>query len=191
MKIQFKILAIALLSGLLATPALAQEYDGGRPYVALNVGKGIINKGCAAGLANCTDNKAYAYFATYGFQFTPNWALEANYGKAGYISSQYVGIMALTLSVSGVATVHMSDALAAFAKLGLTYGDFRANAPVPAPYSLNPSGYSPSGGVGLQFDFTPHLSLRVQGDYLGSYGVLAGAPRVQMVAGTAGLMWTY
>lgn len=191
MKIQFKILAATLLSGLLATPAFAQEYDGGRPYVALNVGRGIINKGCAAGLVNCTDNKAYAYFATYGFQFTPNWALEASYGKAGSVSSTNLGIMALTLGVSGVATVHMSDTLAVFAKAGLTCGDFRVSGTVPAAYTVNPSGYSPSGGVGIQFDFTPHLSLRVQGDYLGAYGVLAGAPRVKMVAGTAGLMWAY
>ena len=194
MKIQFKILAVALVAGLIAAPAFADDYDedeGGGAYVALSIGHGIINHGCAAGLANCYDNRATAYFATFGYQFTPMWALEANYGRAGYISSATSDILLLTLSVSGVATVHMTDSLAAFAKAGVTYGDFRASSPTAVPYNINPSGYSPSGGVGLRFNFTPHLSLRLEGDYLGSYSALAGAPQMHIVAGTAGLMWQY
>jgi hypothetical protein len=194
MKIQFKILAVALLSGVLAAPAFADDYDGsdndGGAYVALNVGKGAIYPGCNTGFSNCKSYNQNVYFATYGYQYTPRWALELNYGKGGYISAA-PSILALTLTGSAVGTVNLGDTLSVFAKVGLTYGDFRANGTIPAGYIFNPSGVSPSGGIGLQFNFTPHLSARVQGDFFGRYTVLTNAAKMNIVAATAGLMWRY
>jgi Outer membrane protein beta-barrel domain len=198
MKIHFRILAIALLSGLLSAPAFALEgeeafadmHSGPGPYVALNMGKGVMSPACNAGFANCQTYLANVYFATYGFDYTPMWALEATYGKIGNISASPM-IEALGLSVEGVGTLHLGDTLAVFAKAGAAYGDFRINGTVPAGYIFHPSGVSPAGGIGLRFNFTPHLSMRVQGDYWGSYGVLSGAKKMNIVTTTIGLMWRY
>ncbi len=192
MKIHFKILAMALLSGLLATSALAydDDRDEGAPYIALNVGKGAIYPGCNNGFANCMDYNQNVYFATFGYQYTPMWALEGNWGKTGFISGT-PSIFMMGFSGSAVGTLHLGDTLAAFAKVGVTYGDFRTNGPIPAAYVFNPAGYSPSGGIGLQLDFTPHLSMRVQGDFWGRYTVLTNAKKMNIVTATAGLMWRY
>ncbi len=198
MKIHFKILAMALLSGLLAAPAYALEgeevfadqHSGPGPYVALTVGKGAIYPGCVAGFANCQDYNQNVYFATYGYEFTPMWGLEAAYGKMGYISAT-PSIMALGLSVEGIGTLRLGDTLAVYAKAGAAYGDFRSNAPIPAAYVFNPAGYSPAGGIGLRINFTPHLAMRVQGDYWGSYTVLTNAKKMNIVTTTVGLMWRY
>jgi hypothetical protein len=197
MKIHFKILAVTALSVLLAAPALADDEDafaeqhsGPGPYIALALGKGAIYPGCNTGFTNCQAYNQNVYFATYGFQYTPTWGLEANYGKGGYISGT-PAILALTLSVSGVGTIHLGDSLSVFAKAGVTYGDFRANGPIPAGYILNPSGISPSGGVGILLNFSRHLSMRVSGDYLGSYSVLTNAKKMNVVATTVGLQWRY
>lgn len=194
MNIQFKILTVALLTGLLAAPAFADDLsddaEGSGPYVALNVGKGAMYPACVSGFANCQSYNQNIYFATYGFQYTPRWALELNYGKGGHIAADNgMGILALVLSGSAVGTLHLGDTLAAFAKVGVSYGDFRGYAP--AIYKLNNGGVSPSGAIGLEFNFTPHLSARVEGDFFGSYNVLIGAKKMNIMGATAGLMWRY
>lgn len=198
MKIHFKIFAVALLAGLVAAPACAVEgeeafadqHSGPGPYLALNMGKSAITSGCNAGFANCTARNQTVYFGTFGYDYTPSLALEANWGKIGFISAT-PNINMMGVSVQGVGTVHLGDFLGVYVKAGVAYGDFRTDGPIPAPYSLNPSGYSPSGGVGLRLNFTPHLAMRIQGDYWGSYNVLANAKKMNIVTSTIGLMWRY
>ncbi len=192
MKIHFKVLAMALLAVLFSSPAFALDDDREEdaPYVALNVGKGIIYPGCNTGFSNCMAYNQNVYFATYGYQYTRMWALEASWGKVGYVSAT-PSIYVMGFSASAVGTVHLGDTLAVFAKAGVTYGDFRTSGPIPAIYVFNPAGYSPSGGIGLELDFTPHLAMRVQGDFWGRYTVLTNASKMNIVTATAGLMWRY
>ncbi len=177
-----------ILAFLCILPASAMADDEG-VYIALNVGKGSLLHGCGgqAGVVSpCSDNKAHSYFATYGYQYTPMWGLEANYGKVGNAGA----LLALALTFEGVATLHMGDFLSVFVKAGVAYADFRQTISPPVLNAIS-SGYSPAGGAGLQFDFTPKLAMRVQADYFGSYSIVTGAPKVHMLTATAGLMAKY
>ncbi len=178
----------ALLAVLCCVPALALADDDEGAYVALNVGRGNFLHGCSSPgvVANCTDNRGYAYFATYGYQYTSMWGLEANYGKMGNFSN----VRALGLAVEGVATLRMGDVFAVFVKAGLGYMDFHEDIPNTV-VKFNQSGYSPAGGAGLQFDFTPKLAMRVQADYFGGYTPYDGSPKVNAMVTSAGLMVKY
>lgn len=179
-----------LLAFLSCLPAAAMAQDEGA-YVALNLGRGEMLHACSSpGIgAPCTDNKAYAYFATYGYQYTPMWGLEANYGKMGYTNSGGYSLLALGLTLEAVATLRMGDTFSVFARGGIAYADFRQNGFPPVPATL--SGTSPAGGIGLQIDFNPKLAMRAQADYFGGYTVFPGASKIQLLTGSVGMMVKY
>ncbi len=188
---------LALIALLFAAPAFAeyQEEEGG-PYVALNVGQAVAFKDCnPPGIATTcsTDRNVHAYFAAFGYQYSPFWALEASYGKIGYISSAGYGIMPLGLSVSGVFNLNVVEEFGIYVKVGATYVSFHQDSPPPAtvtaPFIANGTGLS--GGVGIRYAINPKLDFVVQGDYFGSYSVYLGTSRVRLFAGTIGFRAKY
>ncbi len=196
MKIHYKILSALLSAFLFAAPAFADRDGDDGAYVALNVGPAVVFKDCnPPGVAtSCsTDRKVHAYFAAFGYQYSPFWALEASYGKIGYISSGGYGIMPLGLSVSGVLNLNVIEEFGLYVKVGATYVNFHQDNPPPAtvtaPFLTN--GTSLSGGVGLRYALTPKLDLLIQGDYFGSYTVYTGTTKVRMFAGTIGFRAKY
>lgn len=191
MTIRHKTWAVAAALLLFTMPALARDDDGdGGPYLALNVGQSIIFDDCAPpGMpSSCAMNrKTHAYFGTFGYQYTPMLALEASYGKVGYLSSYMV--MPLGLSVQAVATVDMGDIFSVFAKAGATYMSLRNDGVPSAAFRSN--GTSLTGGVGIRIPVNAKLSFVVQGDYFGSYTIFEGMPQARLMAATIGLMQRY
>ncbi len=198
MKILYKILSVAAAALLFAAPAFAayQEGEGG-PYVALNVGQAVVFNDCnPPGVAtSCTtDRHVHAYFAAFGYQYSPFWALEASYGKIGYITSAGYGVMPLGLSVSGVFNLNVIDEFGLYVKVGATYVNFHQDNPpaaplVTPPFIQNATGLS--GGVGLRYAINPKLDFLIQGDYFGSYAVYDGATKVRLFTGTIGFRAKY
>jgi len=190
MTIRFIALLLAFLC-CLPVSALADDEEGA--YIVFNVGKSSVLHGCSnPGVgANCAASKGYAYFATYGYQYTPMWGLEASFGKSGSVVADGYSLRALSLTVEAVATLRMSDVFAVFGKAGLAYTDFNTGTSIISPVPLTSSGYSPAGGIGLQFDFTPKLALRVQADYFGGYTLYSGSPKANLLVNSIGLMTKY
>lgn len=190
MAIRYKAWALALFCCSLAASAMADDDEGA--YVALNVGRGSLFSACKSPVAgpSCVDNRGFAYFATYGYQYTPMWGLEASYGKLGSATSTGWDLRAFGLSVAAVATLHMGDFVSVFARAGLVRTEFKIDI-TPATIAPLSAANSPIAGVGLQFDFTPKLALRVQADYFGAYTIYSGAPRVRILANSFALMSKY
>jgi opacity protein-like surface antigen len=190
MTIQHKTWALALITCMLAAPALADDSD--TAYVAFNLGRGTLLHGCSSPAVggSCWDNKGDAYFFTYGYQYTPMWGLEANFGKTGNVSSTGGGLQAVSLTVEAVATLPMSENFSVFVKGGIGYTNFTPNAIGPA-FKFTPSATSPAGGAGLQYYFTPKLALLLQADYFGGYSPIGGAPRVNILVNSIGLKVRY
>lgn len=191
MTIRFVALLLALLCCLPASAPAADDEEGA--YLVLNVGKASVLHGCSnPGVgANCAANKGFAYFATYGYQYTPMWGLEANFGKSGSVVADGYSLRALSLTVEAVVTLRMSDTFAVFGKAGMAYTDFNTGTSIISPVPLKTSGYSPAGGIGLQFDFTPKLALRAQADYFGAYTLYSGSPKATLLVSSIGLMTKY
>ncbi len=194
MKTYYKSWILALSASLFAAPAFAVDEEG--PYVSLNVGQAVVFKDCnPPGIAtSCsTDRNVHAYFAAFGYQYSPFWALEASYGKIGYISSAGYGVMPLGLSVSGVFNLNVIDEFGIFVKVGATYVSFHQDAVTntAADNLFRSNGTGLSGGVGIRYAINPKLDFVVQGDYFGSYTVYTGTSRVRMFAGTIGFKAKY
>lgn len=192
-KLWVLVLLCFLPASALAASSMADVSDEGA-YVALNVGRATMMQGCKAPVgvvgASCVDSKAYGYFATFGYQYTSMWGLEVNYGKIGNVSSTGYYLRTAGLSLSAVASLHMTDAFAVFAKAGATYADFRQDPPATAIMPTS-SGYSPSGGIGVELDVSPKLALRAQADYFGGYTIYTGSPKVHILVNSVGMVVKY
>jgi len=177
MAIRTKALALALLCCFSAS-AIADDDDEGA-YVAINGGK------ASAGASG------HSYFATIGYQYTSNWALEASYGKLGYVGTPGYGGNALGVSATAVATLHVGNDFAVFVKGGVVNTDFGQGATGSAGTPILTNATRLAAGAGLQYDFAPKISVRAQSDYFGSYTLYSGAPTRRILATTLGLVFKY
>ncbi len=92
------IVATALCTGLMATPAFAQMYMG-------------------AGVGSAkTDTNETSYKLFGGFQFNPTWGLEVGYTDLG----KYRGANFEAASLAGTGTVAINDSWSLLGKLGAT-----------------------------------------------------------------------
>ena len=207
MAILYKAWALALTCCLLASTAMAE--DEGSAYVFISAGQSYAANACQSawipylasyGGSNSCNSKSIAYRAGYGYQFTPTWGLEINYGQFGYASSDgYVNfpapptnigpanyswqLKATGLALQGTATVHMGDVLSIIGKFGFARVEFDErmyawNLNVPAGYSnyyytpaINTARNAPALGGGIQLDVSPHASMRIMVETFGSHDI--------------------
>lgn len=141
-------LAIALSAMIVAPlPVLAQNgwYAGG------GIGKSELDDWCGG----CDDSDT-AYKLTLGYQFAPNFAVEAAYHDFGDFSARgRRNEEATALSASGVGRLPLNNQFALFAKAGLgmvdTRGDDSINLLV---------------GLGASYQVMPALELRIEYEML-------------------------
>ena len=221
MATHYKIWILALTSSLIAAPALAYDDDLGEsegPYL-------FVTAGGNSGLHLCASpnqpNPATCHSLTVGFrgglgyQYTPMWGLEVNYGSFGRAysdgfanfgapvgSGNYAWEMkAQGMAIQGVATLHMGDDLAVFGKFGLArveYDEFLGIASQATGnwVLINPvhaAKNTAALGAGIRYDVTPHGTIFVIYENFGSYNVynLPVQYTVSLNMVSAGLMYRY
>ncbi|MCK9202395.1 MAG: OmpA family protein [Gallionella sp.] len=128
------------------------------------------------------DNTNIAFKLLGGYQFNKNFALEAGYfnlGEFGYTATTVPPALAGTLSgkiklqglnLDAVGMLPLDDKFSVFGRLGLQYAQakdtFSSTGVVAAPADPNPSknALNYKAGLGVQYDFTQALGMRVEAE---------------------------
>ena len=171
------LVAVAMLAAAIATPAFSQAYIG------VGVGSsqssnvdGMVVPGIALSGGNTSKGSTKIYG---GYQFTPNWGVEAQYSDLGnrnlalngsggvlpigsFKSSQY--------SLAGTGTFPLNESFSLLGKLG-----FSTNS---SAVAINALGISASAsqnrtdlilGVGVSYKITPKLAVRLEYEDFGKF----------------------
>jgi len=180
--------ACAVAAAFLAAPAFAQGYVGFG--VGSSSTNGINVPGLNGGNASKGLVKVYG-----GFQFSPNWGVEAQYSDLGNrdltnAANVRVGdCKASQFSISGTGTLPLSSAFSLLGKLGISANSVKGSAGVGASNST-----SALIGVGVAYKFTPALSARLEYEdfgKLGNYNNLAGTGSVKGNAYSISLKYAF
>ncbi|MES2481794.1 MAG: OmpA family protein [Pseudomonadota bacterium] len=183
------LLSVAALALLGASAALAQDTTGW--YAGGNIGRtratiddaritqGLLGQGLATtGIDDRESDNGYKLFG--GYQFTPNVGLELGYfdlGKFGYTArTAPAGSLSGEMRVKGwnadlVGTLPLAGKLSALGRVGVTSvrseDRFSSTGAAGVPYAnANPNQRSTGVkyGVGLMYDFSERLALRLEGE---------------------------
>lgn len=168
------ILVSALAASGMTMPAAAQWYAGG----GLGVANGSLGGSSGALALAARDSRSTSFKLLGGYQFTPNWGLEmqfADLGRFGYsaCSGAVCGSGSAALrqwSMAAVGSLPLSNNYYLMAKLGATRnqvrgGDFCAGAVCAAGAGGSRSDLI--SGIGLGYNFSPRVSLRLEYENFG------------------------
>jgi OOP family OmpA-OmpF porin len=181
-------LGVAALAGLAALPAVAQDKTGW--YLGGNLGRtgaSIDDNRIRSGLAgqglttqSIDDRDTDRGYKLYGgYQFHPNFAVEAGYfdlGRFGYTArttptgtlSGDVRFKGVNLDLVGLWPI--TDKFSALARVGVTSerarGNFSASGAVVLPFAATTSERATNikFGAGVMYDFTPSLGVRLEAE---------------------------
>lgn len=166
--------ACAIAAAFIATSASAQVYMGGgfgsSSVSGVDGSQGIAPNAVTGGNANKTSTKIYA-----GYQFTPNWAAEAQYGAlggrnlsvrtpAGVVVPLGGSYNASQFSVAAVGTLPLSSSFSVLGKLGVSSNALKLSFPGTTDRGTTSSLMM---GVGVAYNFTPAASVRVEYENFG------------------------
>ena len=154
---------IGVAAALLALPAAAQTAMSGF-YVGAGVGQSKAKDWCALGGFDSCDDKKTAWKIFGGYQFTPNFAVDAGYTKLGKFTASFgpetEEAKVTAWEASLLAGAPLVGGLSIFARLGLyrasvedvdnLFGTFK--------HDNNDFTY----GLGLGYDFTRNLGVRAE-----------------------------
>ncbi len=153
-----KTLAAALLSITVATPAFAESGF----YIGGTLGRaGISNFGAAL-----TKSSDTVYGGLVGYQFNPNFGLEAQYTGAGKFSTATMSGKSDIFTLDAVGTVPLADNFSLYGKLGMGSSKSKIS-----DSTLTYQGVSRTAatyGLGVQYAATPELGIRFGWDRYGS-----------------------
>ncbi|MES2412807.1 MAG: outer membrane beta-barrel protein [Pseudomonadota bacterium] len=159
-----------------AAPAFAQGYVGlgfGSSKIT-GVDGNIVGAGIPAGTVFSGGNTSKGLVKIYGgFQFTPNWGVELQYsdlGNRGVVATSAAGAVLVSgsykasqYSIAGTGTLPLSAGFSLFGKLGVTSnkGNLSVNG---GGVTANSTGSQSSllAGVGVKYNITPALALRLE-----------------------------
>jgi OOP family OmpA-OmpF porin len=191
-------LAGAIAAAFVAMPASAQWYVGG------GVGSSKVTgaDGTAPTIPPLTltgaDSSKASIKVYGGYQFTPNWGVEAQYADLG---SRDFGIRngagallatgslkASQFSVAGTGTLPLSNNFSLFGKLGISSNHGKISA---VGVSDSGSKTSPLIGVGVTYNFSPKLAVRFEYEDFGKFSNDGGASGGSIRADNFGLSLQY
>ena len=205
-------IGLATLAALAAPAALAQNTGGW--YLGGNIGRtnqssddaAITNGLAAQGLATTSiestgHDRGYKVFG--GYQFNRNFALEGGYfdlGSFGYtartlpLGSQTgdVGYKGLNLDLVGI--LPFTEKLSAIGRVGVTStrtsSSYSATGAAAVPLGTSSSrSTNAKYGVGLMYDFTPSLAMRVEAERYHVKDAFRNKDHVDMVS--VGLVYRF
>lgn len=178
--------AAGLLTAMISAPASAQWYAG------LGVGSGKtsgINGTTAVGAVNVTttgDASRTSWKLLGGYQFTPNWGLEAQYAGLGNrtitatagAATGTGSASANQWSLAGTGTMPISNGFSLMGKLGFSRnqingGNFCAGATCGNLGSSSRTDLL--AGVGVGYSFNKNISLRAEYENFGKFTSNGGA----------------
>ena len=153
--------ACAVAAAFVAAPAFAQGYIGGG--FGSSKLSGVDGGGITGGNSNKTLVKVYG-----GFQFTPNWGVEAQYSDLGRRDILAFGVptgslKASQFSIAGTGTLPLSSGFSLLGKLGVSANRVSGSGAVP-----NGSATSALIGIGVSYNITPALSARLEYEDFGT-----------------------
>jgi OOP family OmpA-OmpF porin len=179
MKKWANIVVVAVFLGMATTSAMAEGF-----YAALDAGETTAADACTEAPASlaCRNTAALYRFAG-GYQFDAKWGVEASYGdygKAALITTladwQLSG-----LQVAGTATFPLGTAFSMLVKLGIAQTTIKLSG-VGSTQSATSTQFA--YGVGVQYDLSENLAIRVQYEDLGAVGdANIGKSNVSLLSG--------
>jgi opacity protein-like surface antigen len=178
-----KIIASAILSSaLISVSAMATDTGG---YVGVGIGDNMFNSndaqitvGNPGGFSKNNNDVAYKIYA--GYQFHPNFAVEAEYIDLGKQTVQFIGIARTNemtvkgLNFSLVGNYPVYDKVDVFGKVGASYlsnnsyeygADFLAMEGTPSANNTDRK-WAPSFGMGVKYTFSKTVAARIEYEWL-------------------------
>ncbi|TDR51139.1 OOP family OmpA-OmpF porin [Halomonas ventosae] len=166
-----RLIAIAALAGLVASPTFAQSYQyspAEGPYLGAGIGYATMDSDTLDELDNLgldTDDSDTGYKLFAGYQFNPNFAVEANYVDLGDFSASGASggdSVNLELGIDGftaalVGKLPIQNGFSVHGKLGMIAwdADIDGNATVDGTYyrgSTGEDGTDPYYGIGAEYE---------------------------------------
>jgi len=158
------IFVVALVLGLAATAAAAQEDKGF--YLGASLGSGKSKNTCEGFVGTCDDtDTAYKLFA--GYQVNRNFGWEAGYGYLGDVSGRSTDgtidfeVTNKALDFSGIVTLPVNDRFAVFGRLGV----YRSQVELRGTLGGLQGGdhnTSFTWGLGMRFDLARAFAVRAE-----------------------------
>jgi OOP family OmpA-OmpF porin len=161
---------LAVLGATLGAPAMAQWAQGG--YIGGNVGPTYsrfdnppaTTPPTALGIVS-EDDREIGGKLYGGYQFHPNFAVEAGFFHLGSFDYSYSGLAGTVngtsryrgLNLDLVGTLPVTDRFSAFARVGAAYTRARTTF---GGVGRTESDWGPKVGLGVEYAFTPQLSVR-------------------------------
>lgn len=173
MKIDFKVLAAALMLGTIASPAMAENF-----YGAIDIGQSKGSDICTnlpAGINGCQDTGTLLRIAG-GLQFAPMWGTELSYGTLGNESAGTgLGItgkwQGSALQVSGIGTFPVANGFSIIGKLGIVRADLEVSGSyLGTGFDYTATTTNVAYGIGAQFDLSHNAAIRAQYENYGTLG---------------------
>ncbi len=167
MKKIFTACAIAA-AALTAAPAFAQG------YVGFGVGSSKISGFDTGTISGGNTSKSLVKIYG-GFQFTPNWGVEAQYSDLGKRDLTNAGaaagsFSASQFSIAGTGTLPLTSGFSLLGKLGVSGNRIGTSSNVVVG-NANSTGVLV--GIGASYSFTPALSVRVEYEDFGNMAKIA------------------
>lgn len=162
---------------LTAVPAFAQGYIG----FGVGSSRATGGDGTTAGTTITGSNSSKSSYKIYGgFQFTPNWGVEAQYtdlGNRSFVLSNPLvaagapgsgSTRANQFSIAGTGTLPLSSSFSLIGKLGVTAN--RTSSSASAGFVVNSQNRTDAIiGVGVQYAITPALKVRLEYEDFGKF----------------------
>ena len=163
-----KFFMVALLAGavLASAPALAQDSGW---YAGASIGQTKAKDACTglAGTGITCDDKDTAFSIFGGYQVNQNFGVELGYTDLGKVTASGGGatasIEAKGFELVGVGTYPINQQFDVYGKLGFFRWDLDASASGPGgSFSQSESGTDLTFGLGVKYNFTKNVGMRVQ-----------------------------
>ncbi|HEY6094511.1 MAG TPA: porin family protein [Gallionellaceae bacterium] len=189
-----KILAVALLSALVATPVLAAD-NSGAFYGAIDYG--------TLAMADWTLDNPSSTSLSAGYHFSPVWAVEGGYtaiSDVTRVSASGTGTFTYSQSMwsaVAVGTYAVNDSFELFGKLGL--GIVSGKAAVTGTTTLNGVANTSSNaitgsviyGIGAQYNFNKQVGVRAQYESLGKTTYDTAYTGLDLTRASVGLIYNF
>ncbi len=171
-------LAACAVAAFVSAPAFAAEPHGW--YLGAGVGYAqnkLSDNVFPSGTSEKTNDIGFKIYG--GYQFTPNWAVEAEYLNFGKYSANYPGdgsdqAKTSGLGISAVGTLPLSAQFALLGKLGVLAKYTKANSYDNSGnsfYSQNKTTTAVLLGLGAEYRFTQNFALRGEYEYAGKTSI--------------------
>ena len=156
---------LLIVSGLVLSPA-AQSHEKA-PYIGLKAGYQFSQDEAYHHEGQDPNAGVLGVFA--GYQFTPQWALEAGYQYHDTLHASATSVDVKTSLFEAAVRYdwYWQENASVYGRLGMGYWDMDKSAP-----GFNPSatGFSPLGEIGLAYQFTPELTGSMGYQYIDDIG---------------------